>query len=283
MKSFFDSSESLREDTLGAKDFFFSIWLQLKHRWLLNRSNQLDATIKSIVTPVNGGRCLFSKLIHKFTYVDKSVSSKRIADIANHIINIWKCNQTNTLIMAVTKKDNPHPDGALKMIYDLQVALGGWNRSKLINHFDVNNKYIKKGYDVIICDDFIGSGETINKRIVEIREKMSKEANLFIVALAGMKDAKRRYLSKQNLHIYVPCWLDKGIIDNFSEGIMFNMEALLSTKYLKETKSKVSMGYGKAGSLYYNEDYRIPNSVYPIFWWGKLADGKPFNSLFRRP
>ena len=272
-----------RTTTLSIEDFFYSVGLQLRYRWLWERSNKLDDTIEKVVKPVDGAKRLFAKLIRRFKYLDHAQAQECIKAIAFHIKETWKCDQNTTLIMPVCKKTNRHPDGSLKMVYDLRTALGGWKNNMIINYFDAKDPHVTAGNNVILCDDFIGSGSTMEKRIDWIKNNMSPNAKLYVVSFACMQAAKESILGKTGVYVFSPIWLDKGIKDESGDSVMLSMEALLSPKYNKEDMEKCTLGYGKAGSLYFNEDYRIPNNVYPIFWWGSLADGRELNSLFLRP
>lgn len=269
--------------TLSIEDFFYSFGLQLRYHWLWKRSNKLDDTIEKVVKPVNGARRLFVKLIHKFKYIDHDHSQECINIIARYIKETWKCDQNTTLIMPVCTKTNRYPDGSLKMVYDLRTALGGWKNKMVINFFDADDSHVAAGCNVILCDDFIGSGSTMEKRIKRIRTKMSPSAKLYVVSLACMREARDSLFGNSGIYAFSPLLLDKGIKDKSGNSVMLSMEALLSPIYNKEEMAKCTLGYGGTGSLYYNEDYRIPNNVYPIFWWGYLFDGRPFNSLFLRP
>lgn len=272
-----------RTITLSIEDFFYSVSLQLRYRWLWERSNKLDDTIKKVVKPVDGAKRIFAKLIRKFKYIDRVQSQECIKAIALHIKEMWKCDQNTTLVMPVCAKTNRYPDGSLKMVYDLRTSLGGWKNKMVINHFDANDVHVAAGCNVILCDDFIGSGSTVVKRIKCIKTKMSSNAKLYVVSLACMREAKESILNMPGVYAFSPIWLDKGIKDEYGNSVMLSMEALLSPTHNKEEMVKCTLGYGKAGSLYFNEDYRIPNNVYPIFWWGNLADGRSLNSLFLRP
>lgn len=277
-----NDSLPIRRETLNMKDMLYSFALQWKRPWLWKRSNQLDHTIIHIVNPVKGGKQLFSRLIKKFKYIEATESNRNIQQIASHIKDVWKCDKNNTLIMSVRKKSNRHPDGSAKMLYDLQNALGNWNNRLIIDPFDETDKRIGSGMDVVLCDDFIGSGSTMHKRIDSIKATMPSSSRLYVVTLAAMKDSKHRYFPDSDIEIYSPVWLEKGIDDKLSEAIMLQMEQGLAPKYKSEKIKDCSMGYGKTGSLYFNEEYRIPNNVYPIFWWGLLNGGIPFRSLFLR-
>lgn len=271
-----------RTHTLDVKDFFYSFFLQLRYSWLWERSNQLDETIDKIIKPVNGARRLFFKLIRSFCYIDLVHSHASVESVAHHIKKVWKCDSDSTLIMPVCSKNHRRPDGSSKLFYDLINALGTWDGSMMTSFFNDADSNISNGCNVILCDDFIGSGATMAKRVQKLQKNMQPGAKLYVVALAGMKDARDKVLNRLGTISYAPLWLDKGIKDSKNETIMVGMESLLSPTYKNEILEKCSLGYGKAGTLYYNEDYRIPNNVYPIFWWGALAGGKSYNSLFLR-
>lgn len=274
----------IRSSTMDVKDLFYSIRLLWRHQWLWGRSNELDETIVKILRPVNGGKRLFARLIHKFMYVGRSESNKCISMIAEQIKGVWKCDKNQTLIMAVKLKKNRHPDGSSKMLYDLQTALKDWNDRYIIDPFNDKDIRLASGFNVVLCDDFIGSGSTIDKRIKSLKAVMPASAKIYVVSLAAMKESVPRYISSyNNVAVFSPIWLEKGIKDGTSIAIMLEMEKRLAPKYKGESLENCSLGYGKAGGLYYNEDYRIPNNVYPIFWWGLLVNGQRFKSLFERP
>ncbi len=268
---------------LNPNEFLYSLSLQLRFHWLQERSNKLDETVARIVVPINGAKRLFNKLIRRFKYVDRLHSQTNLEKIANQINNVWGCCTQTTLIMPVCSKRHKSPDGSYKMIYDLRNALGVWNGELIRSFFDLEDPHLRSGFDVILCDDFIGSGTTIEQKMSILRDTMTPEAKLYVVSLAAMKKARDRVLTRPEISFYTPLLLDQGINDSKDESIMRNMEALLAPTYNNQKMEKCSLGYAKTGSLYYNEDYRIPNNVYPVFWWGEMADGEAFNSLFRRP
>ena len=274
----------IRSSTMEVKDLFYSFRLMWRHQWLWERSNELDETIVKIIRPVDGGKRLFAKLIHKFKFVSSKESDTCIALISKQIKEVWKCDNNKTLIMAVRLKRNTHPDGSSKMLYDLQNALKDWNDSLIIDPFNDKDNRLNSGYNVVLCDDFIGSGSTIDKRIKALKAVMSASARIYVVSLAAMKESVPRYFSNyNNVDVYSPIWLEKGIKDGTSIAIMLEMEKRLAPKYKNELLHKCSLGYGKVGGLFFNECYRVPNNVYPIFWWGLLVNGQSFNSLFLRP
>ena len=278
-----ESAFEKRKFTLKRHEFLYSLGLQLRFNWLWERSNSLDETISRVVLPVYGAKRLFSKLIRKFKYVDHSHSQKNVIAIAHQIKVVWKCSPKTTLIMPVCSRSQRSPDGSSKMVYDLRSALGNWNGVMFTSCLDLKDPNLSSGCDVILCDDFIGSGSTIMRKMSKIQAAISPGSKLYVVSLAAMKNARDTVLNKPDIFFYTPLLLEKGINDSSDESIMLNMEALLAPRYNNESLENCSLGYAKTGSLYFNEDYRIPNNVYPIFWWGKMNDGQLFRSLFMRP
>lgn len=270
--------------TLNRKDFFFSICLQLNFSWLSTYSNGLDNTILYLTTNKERKR-LFKKVLSKFKYVDRKENYDNVKLIVNQIEKIWGCNSSDSVILAVKKKNNPHPDGSVILLYALQDQLKKWKDRCFLDSFDLANKLVTNRNNIIICDDFIGSGSTIEKRIVELQKITNQKQKIYIVTLAGLNATKQNVLNKYNVRVYSPIWLNKYIDHNPQSedcNIMLEIENDLSSKYKEYRLADYSLGYKQTGALYYNEEYRIPNNVYPLFWWGKLKDGTDFNSIFLR-
>lgn len=275
-----------RKNTLLTKDDYrYSIKLQLKYGWLCKYSNQLDETISLLLTD-NDRRKLFRKLIHEFKYIDREASQDYVLDIASVIQNRWQCKPNESVIIAIRKMCNHHPDGSVNVIYKLQDILKEWKSSRFLNGFDLESKYVKNAKNIILCDDFIGTGGTMEKRIDDLSRVVSPTQKIYLVSLAGMKEARTNILDSKKITYFAPIWLDKGFATddtaNKDCSTMLKMEELLSRKYKDYKLEIMSLGYKKSGGLYYNEDYRIPNNVFPIFWWGLLNNGQPFRSIFLR-
>lgn len=278
----------MHEDYLGARwrtlneeDFRYALTVNKEHKWMNKYSCQLDETILNVVQ-TSEEKTLFSTLLKNFRYITKQKSYQNVSLIADQINNVWKCDKNQTVIMAVRKESNPHADGSDKLLYDLQKELTGWNTSLFINHFDAQNRKILSYPTVILCDDFIGSGYTMQKRIQALLDNKVQGQKIYVVALGTLSEA---YNSLNSIaEVFVPEIVENFDIDSYgnSRDLMTGMEGKLGDQYKDEKLSNVSFGYKKSRALYYNEDYRIPNNVFPIFWWGTLKDKKTLYSIFLR-
>ena len=280
----FEPFDIRRGATLEFNEYFYALELQMKYHWLSKSSSKLESTIHTLLTE-RERRILFSKLLRKFVYVDLNSSHENVLKIVYQIEHRWNCDPNHTVIVAARKMCNNHPDGSNILVYNLQDELKRWKNQRFLSVFDIDNKRLINSQNIIVCDDFIGTGGTIDKRIQNLQNKFGEDKKIFVVALAAMKNSKKVLAKYNNVSVYSPVWVACGLnhdSDSKECAIMLNMEELLARKYKNYELDDVSLGYKKSGALYYNEQYRIPNNVYPIFWWGKLSDGSNFDSIFLR-
>lgn len=264
----------------------YAVELCFRNPWLQDRSFQLEETIVHIVSKVKGGEKLFKTLINRFHYVSKIDSDKRVKLLVDQIEEQWKVPRDNTVIMAFCKNENGHGDGSQALLNDLKTKMNKWKENQFYSQFDIENVKIKSGNNVILIDDFVGSGETIVNRVEAIKAVMSKKAKLYVASLGATK-VSRLFMSNYfpQVAFYSPVYVKRGFDPRYSfkkKEIMFEMEGLLSPKYKNYKLERYSLGYNQTCAVYYNDDYRIPNNVFPVFWWGKLKTGENYNSLFLR-
>ena len=282
-KLIFEPLDIRRSAKVSRGDFNYSILLQYRNGWLTKYSNSLDETIRVLLQNKERKK-LFANLIGKFKYVSREASDTLIDEIIRYIEHVWQCNPKETVIMSITKTENQHPDGANVLIYQLQKKMIAWDTSRFIASFYYSSNRVRKARNIILCDDFIGSGSTIEKRVIKIRENLKPNQRLYVISIAGMEMAKINVLNNLPVEYFAPIWLKQGINQEEETDVktMLDMESVLAPKYKDYKLETMTLGYGKSGGLYFNEEYRIPNNVYPIFWWGKLKDGSDFKSIFLR-
>lgn len=280
----FEPLDIRHDKTLSSKDYYYALKMQSKYDWLIQYSNKFETTISSILTD-DSRKELFSRALKKFIYIDRNKSHDNILSIVNQIENIWTCNKNDTAIVAVRKTTNKHPDGSDNLLYNLQDELKQWKSSRFINEFDLDIKCVINSRNLILCDDFIGSGGTIENRIKEIKTKFGETKNIYVVSLGAMQISRKLLDGYRSVNVFTPVWVKCGLdhtADSRDRSLMLEMEKQLSPKYKEYTLKTMSLGYKESGGLYFNEEFRIPNNVYPIFWWGKLVDGTNFDSIFLR-
>lgn len=271
---------------LSPEELNYATELVMRHSWLQDRSIQLEETISKIVSKVNGADRLFKTLINRFCFVSKAESEKRLRLLIKQIEEQWQVPKDTTVIMAACKVGNVHGDGSQRLLADLKRDMTKWDENRFYDKFDPSNKRILKGYNVILIDDFVGSGETVGKRIDDLLNVISPRAKIYIASLGATKISKS-YLKQKypKVPFYSSVFVKRGFNPNtsfYKKHIMLEMEKLLSKKYKSYEMEKFSLGYNYTGAVYCNEAYRIPNNVFPIFWWGKLSNGEDFHSLFLR-
>lgn len=238
-------------------------------------------------------RELLRELLSKFVYVGLDEGEELLNRILKRIM-AWGCNLSNTVLLAI-RTDPRDNDGSNIFQKQLQDRLyGGWGKKNFVNFFDYRHRFhtAVSFEKVILIDDFIGSGDTITKRLqVFLTEigKVNQNAEVYVVALAGMSVAKTIHPELDNDRVFVPLWLESAFIrgsDSIKTAVMDGILARLyrtNNNDRRHSLKKYGYGYGDTAALYYNVHYRIPNNVLSMFWWGRFKQGKEeYHSMFRR-
>ncbi|MBY5595622.1 hypothetical protein HFO51_14310 [Rhizobium leguminosarum] len=135
---------------------------------------------------------------------------------------------------------------------------------------------------LIIVDEFIGTGETAEKKVKWIRDQLSSTGanpKIYIAVVAGMEDGIKRVSAGVD-GIFSAHKLQKGISDAYTEAevqpnidAMKALETTLGAEGRRGKIGKHSLGYKGSESLYSRANGNTPNNVFPIFWWEVRKDG----------
>ena len=160
----------------------------------------------------------------------------------------------------------------------------------LYNSLPVAANTLQNNYNIVLIDDFIGTGDTICKKVKYLLKTLHNrkiaDYSIHIVSLAAMNFAKEP-MDKLKIPYYSVHWLSKGIsekIDLAKRATAIKAMEDLEAK-LKENVSGRKLqnfGYKRSESLFALESNNIPNNVFPIFWWTHLKDNTKRKTLFRR-
>ncbi|MEZ9175051.1 phosphoribosyltransferase-like protein [Vibrio kanaloae] len=198
----------------------------------------------------------------------------------------------------ISTSNGTDSDGGAAWLYDMKYILagiGGWSENNLkASLHDNYQKIVKYNIEnVIIFDDFIGTGKTIVNKTNEFIERLNdyniSNLNISILSLAGMDFGVTNAKSQLGIEIVCPKLIKKGISDytdaeiaREQKKIMLSLEAKLNKKNGGMRLTNFSLGYKKSEALYSVYRKNCPNNVFPIFWWPRSNDGEFRVPLFRR-
>ena len=267
-------------------DFKAVFDLGLQYEWLITCDAGFMELWNSTGDDINQKKLIFY-LIHKFLYVDSNKADEFCGKIVHQITEEWGLQPRNTTITAVC--DNSNPDGSQLMVQKLK------NRFPFHwREFDFSNSLpealytkINSNDNLVICDDFVGTGSTIGRKteyaLKVISERELEDVKLYIVSFAAMQFS----MNVIPYPFYSCEWLLKGISETLkgdnlkvATKIMEDMEGLLKPKIGRQYLPK--FGFERSESLYNYENDNIPNNVFPIFWWQKYKDNKFRVPMFKK-
>lgn len=267
-------------------DFKSIFNLGLKYEWLVSCDEGFMELWYSTKEDINQKK-LILYLIHKFLYVDSKKADEYCGTITHKITEEWGLQPINTTITASC--DNANPDGSQLMVQKLKNRFPfHWQEFDFSNSLpDALYNKINSGDNLVICDDFVGTGSTMVRKIEYalkvINERQLENVQIYIVSFAAMQFSKAAIA-----YPFFSCeWLLKGISetltgDNLTVAtrIMEEMESILKPKISNRYLPK--FGYQRSESLYNYENDNIPNNVFPIFWWKKYKDNSLRVPMFRK-
>ena len=238
-------------------------------------------------------RELIIELINRFEYLDNERYQLLMREIALEIVTEPNLFEQSTLISAMSIGSDA--DSGQAIIYSLKLLLQeqNWTKHKFVNdalHVFKTFKSNAQLKDIIIVDEFIGTGKTVLGRVKSIKEQFDRaelhDYNIKVKVLASTELGLNRIL-ETGVDVTAKIILRKGISQYYDEGkiqekidLMLNFEKILSNKY--NDREMPSLGYGQAESLYYRLNTNLPNSVFPIFWWAEYKTKKNRRTLLLR-
>jgi hypothetical protein len=274
-------------DRIDVNDFTRLTSLHLKYEWLTYEPQALFELW--CLSENNEQKDIIEFLIKNFSFINGRSLSEGSQIIAKHIENEWNLHSNNTFLVATC--DDSKPDGSQSLVQNLKNKFSiNWKESNFYHSLPVGVNEIPNNSNLILVDDFIGTGDTISRKLKYVISTIEKRGfdgiSIKIVSLAAMKFAQE-VLDSLNVDYYCVHWLNKGISELVSEE-----KREVATKSMEELEKKLqknyhgknlpNFGYKKSESLFALESNNIPNNVFPIFWWPFLKGGIPRKTMFKR-
>ncbi|MEZ8503455.1 hypothetical protein AB6D08_19280 [Vibrio splendidus] len=267
--------------------------LTKKQPWLEDRSEELEKLIFEDCKTAEEQE-LILELLERFTHVSHKEFSQLTNSLVEDIVTEPNLTDATTQIVAMTGDNSS--DSAQFVLYSLKPLFEKW---KWRQHITVTSfqkayrEYKKQGgkhSNIILVDEFVGSGKTIIGRVQTLKklfsdngiDDISIKVKVIAASSIGIKKAH-----ECNVDLTSFLTIEQGISEHYSEGeiaeklaIMDKLEAILSTSY--ESRNLPKFGYGGTESLYTRDDGNTPNSVFPIFWWPFFSDDTDRETLLIR-
>jgi hypothetical protein len=265
-----------------------------EHGWISSRADSLTQLLLEDCASEEQ-QSLISDLLGRFKYVSALSFGEKINDLALEIVTTPNVLPEETIVAAMAADSSPDSSQALVQMIKLKLQSNGWGNVPIVNVFGSAFKRSKsegfKRKNIILVDEFVGSGRTVIGRVSTIKSQFKSadiDVNVFVnvmfSSIVGFEEIKKNEINFSCLEV-----ISRGISDfekseNISSKIeeMINLENKLSPEYGRYKRADYSLGYGQTESLFGIENGNIPNNVFPIFWWPKNSMGGDRNPLFHR-
>lgn len=305
LQSFFCKKKNIEKEKEVTDEISDFDYLQLteiffKYDWIRKEANHQKFENFWLEYKNEEERLVIKKLISKFKFLTNREALIIIKDELKNIIKEWNLKPINTIFVGFAK--HKYADGSAILLNLLKPALeeldGDWLEANLYSRIHYGIERIKKGgnseygielENVVIIDDFIGTGGTaikIHTMVNEAIANQEKEIQLKVFSLAAMEEGLKK---ARELNIHSCITLKKGTELAYSvlkrkriRKIIEKMEGILHEGNEEMLLSDYHLGYGASEALYSWSGYNMPNNNYPFFWWNKYKDGKKRFPMFNR-
>lgn len=223
-------------------------------------------------------------------HVLKSLRYRRSADLeagatdaASTISKSWGLEPANTLIVGLAEPNKTC--GSTAYLRSIELALDRRWSPNLHTNFKSAFRHRNAHENLVLVDDFIGSGEKLSTHIDRLRQNpKTADYEIHVVAFAGMKVGIDRVSLKTNGRVKVQEQLEKCIssVQPPEKANEYAQSMTVLEKKIFNHPGQYSFGYSQSEAAFFLESFNIPNNNFPILWWEKYADETPRPTLFTR-
>ncbi len=271
------------------EEFHQLIKLYVKQKWLIEKKTELEELIDFCESKES--KDLVFSLLDRFLYLEHRTLNLLLNDLSEHIVKDSGFTEGTTQILSLTYDDEADSSQKILDYIKHPIYSKGWRNVKTVNLFGKSVRNFSKGKtEIVIIDEFIGSGQTLKSRINYLNKNIPGTFKLKCCFIAGIKNTIDTLIN-EGIDIYCPLQLEKGISEHYkgqeltqAENLMLDLEIKLAQFINEKDLFKYSFGYGGAEALYTMEgcNGNTPNSVFPIFWWLKDKDYRERKTVLTR-
>lgn len=236
----------------------------------------------------NNQRRLIIELTEKYKWISYNDYNSKILSTINSISED-KLIDTNTIYLfpIIKKEDEGKFKSGQFLLYQIKSFKKHLNKFsniafKYISKFeDLNNIKLLKNDLLFLIDDYIGSGETLNYCLDEIKlnHNLTKD-KIYIITLAIQNEIYDK-IKGDGISIYSDCIVNKGITDNYNSPILEEkIQIMLEIEKMIPGGSHFSFGYNQSEALI--TLLRTPDNTFPIFWKQYKKGSVKFEAPFSR-
>ena len=271
-------------------NLFFELYQ--KQPWLLrdDRKDGLELLLDDHCHDLDE-QALVCDLLHRFKFLDSSQCEPYLKAMVDQIVTVWQLSETNTQIVAMTADTEGDSAQAILQTLKPMFQQRGWHAhtaNKLEAARGRNFKNIARFPNVVLVNEFSGTGRTVLSRVRSLRNLLADAPNGFTIQvclLASMEDALRS-IRNEGVDAFASTTLQKGISQHYdgndlatARDRMLRLESQLASQI--DDTPLPSFGYGQAEALFSTYG-NPPNSVFPIFWWPRLDGGQSRKTILGR-
>ena len=277
---------------LSGKQFNEFFPLLIEKPWLEDKYDALKDLIGLCTR--DSQRQLLHSLLSRFVYHGDREYDLILRAIISQVFAVWRLPLGQTQFVATTLENDA--DGAQAVLQDLKGTLAeaqyGPNDVKCVNKLDEATSNLFTHPNVVLIDDFFGSGTTLRNRVQRLRSKFDERiqkdqrnvAYRISACVVASMEAARDQANALSIDLFAGRFLQKGITDHLAGRARFRAykDMLMLEKAIRddERAREFPFGFGQAEALYALKVRKnVPNSV---FWWPRLSDGAARGTIFNR-
>ncbi|MDP5142619.1 hypothetical protein ORJ00_07700 [Rheinheimera baltica] len=260
--------------------------------WIVDKDEALTSLLFDDCNNENS-RDLVIDLLTRFNYWSREQYANELRNLAESVARDTRLTPQTTQIVGMAADESS--DSSHLILYGLKMAFRnqGWTGYGEVNQFAKSYQKYKQNNDykdIVLVDEFIGSGQTVISRVKEIRrifDYAKVDGYRIIVKVLVSSSVGLEAIRKQGIEVDANLVINKGISDYYPPNevqskieIMRELESILAPQI--GPVPLPSLGYGSCESLYMRQEGNTPNCVFPFFWWPQYQDGARRNLIMER-
>lgn len=217
---------------------------------------------------------LILELIHKYNWITYNDYNVKLKNLLKQIISSQEYPIKRIYFFPVIKPEderkNKSGNNVSYMMKSIKPGIkeaSGISIVELTSFDDIaeNKLSMKKNEIFVLVDDYIGSGETLNSTLIEVKKNMTiHNDNLIISSIAIQKDTIHR-LKYENYQVIYDEEVLKGISQSYESPIKEkHLETMLEIEKKLISGNHFSLGYEESEALV--TMLRTPDNTFPVFW-----------------